>query len=61
LKVEHLDSAGGYLHVVNGKGGKLRTSILPKPILMTPEAHLRDTFSRAEIRGNLDQANPETA
>ncbi len=32
LKVEHLDSAGGYLHVVNGKGGKMRTSILPKSV-----------------------------
>ena len=31
LKVEHLDSPGGYLHIVNGKGGKQRTSILPEP------------------------------
>jgi integrase len=54
LKVEHLDGPGGYLHVVNGKGGKQRTSILPKlswrpwkPIFMTGTA---DTSSRAETR-----------
>jgi integrase/recombinase XerD len=38
LKVEHLDDSGGYLHVVDGKGGKQRMSILPKPVL---EAHLQ--------------------
>jgi integrase/recombinase XerD len=41
LKVEHLDGAGGYLHVVNGKGGKHRTSILPKPVMEVLEAHLQ--------------------
>lgn len=41
LKVEHLDSPGGYLHVVNGKGGKQRTSILPKPVLEALAAHLQ--------------------
>jgi integrase len=41
LKVEHLDGPGGYLHVVNGKGNKQRTSILPKPVLEALEAHLR--------------------
>ena len=41
LKVEHLDGPGGYLHVVDGKGGKQRTSILPKPVLEALEAHLR--------------------
>jgi integrase/recombinase XerD len=41
LKVKHLDSAGGYLHVVNGKGGKLRTSILPKPVQEAIKAHLQ--------------------
>jgi integrase len=40
LKVEHLDGAGGYLHVVNGKGGKQRTSILPRPVLEALAAHL---------------------
>jgi integrase len=39
LKVEHLDDAGGYLHVVNGKGGKQRTSILPKPVMEALQAH----------------------
>ena len=41
LKVEHLDGAGGYLHVVNGKGGKQRTSILPKPTLEALEGYLK--------------------
>jgi integrase len=40
LKLEHLDGSRGYLHVVNGKGGKQRTSISSKPILDTLEAHL---------------------
>ncbi len=33
MKIEHLDSAGGYLHVVKGKGGKQRTCIIPRPTL----------------------------
>lgn len=41
LKVGHLDSTGGYLHVVNGKGNKQRTSILPKPVLEALGAHLQ--------------------
>jgi len=41
LKVEHLDGPGGYLHVVNGKGGKQRTSILPTPVLEALKAHLQ--------------------
>ena len=41
LKVEHLDSPGGYLHVVNGKGGRQRTSILPRSVLEALEAHLQ--------------------
>jgi integrase len=40
LKEEHIDGAGGYLHVVNGKGGKQRTSILPKPALEALQSHL---------------------
>lgn len=40
LKVEHLDGTGGYLHIVNGKGGKQRTSILPKPALEALQSHL---------------------
>jgi hypothetical protein len=31
LNLENLHGVGGYLHVVNGKGGKQRTSIHPKP------------------------------
>ena len=30
----------GYLHVVDGKGGKQRTSIMPKPVLEALQAHL---------------------
>jgi integrase/recombinase XerD len=40
LKVAHLDGTGGYLHVVNGKGGKQRTSILPKPVQDALDAYL---------------------
>ena len=40
LKVEHLDGPGGYLHVVDGKGGKQRTSILPEPVLEALQGHL---------------------
>jgi len=35
-KVEHLDGPRGYLHVVNGKGGRQRTSILPRSVLEAP-------------------------
>jgi integrase/recombinase XerD len=45
LKIEHLDGAGGYLHVVNGKGKKQRTSILPNPVMEALEAHLHDRDS----------------
>lgn len=41
LKVEHLDGTGGYLHVVNGKGGNQRTSILPKPVLEALDIHIQ--------------------
>jgi integrase len=39
--VENLDGPGGYLHVVDGKGDKQRTSILPKPVLDALNAHLQ--------------------
>lgn len=41
LKVEHIADAGKYLYIVNGKGGKQRTSILPKPVLEALDAHLQ--------------------
>ncbi|RPH75832.1 hypothetical protein EHM76_00735, partial [bacterium] len=41
LKADHVDGAGGYLHVVNGKGSKQRTSIIPKPVLEALEVHLQ--------------------
>ena len=39
IKVEHLDGPGGYLHVVDGKGGKQRTSILPEPVIEALQGH----------------------
>ena len=41
LKVEHLDGPGGYLHVVEGKGGKQRASILPRSVLEALDTHLQ--------------------
>jgi len=66
LKVEHLDSPGGYLHVVNGKGGKHRTSILPKPVMEALAAHLQGARRRIHLQGQrsgayLYQTDPETA
>ena len=40
MEVKNLDGPGGYLHVVDGKGGKQRTSILPKPVLEALQGHL---------------------
>ena len=40
LQIKHLDGPGGYLHVVDGKGGKQRTSILPKPVLEALKSYL---------------------
>lgn len=31
LKIEHIDKDAGFLYVLNGKGGKDRTCVLPKP------------------------------
>jgi len=72
LKVEHLDSPGGYLHVVNGKGGRQRTSILPRSVLEALEAHLqgraegyvfegrdRGHISTRQIQRLLDRAAEE--
>jgi integrase len=64
LKVEHMDGAGGYLHVVNGKGGKQRTSILPKPVLEALGAYLQSREDGYYLRGQgsgpyLHQADPE--
>ena len=59
LKVEHLDGPGGYLHVVNGKGGKQRTSILPKPVLEALEAHLQGRDSGYIFEGR-DQGHIST-
>ena len=59
LKVEHLDSPGGYLHVVNGKGGKQRTSIFPKPVLDALQAHLQGRKSGYLFEGR-DQGHIST-
>ena len=51
LKVENLDGTGGYMHIVNGKGGKQRTDTLPKPVLVALEAHLKGrNVDRVEIK-----------
>jgi len=59
LKVEHLDGAGGYLHVVNGKGGKQRTSIFPKPVIDALDAHLQGKDSGYIFEGR-DQGHIST-
>jgi integrase/recombinase XerD len=59
LKVEHLDRAGGYLHVVNGKGGKQRTSILPKPVQDALDVHLLGRDSGYVFEGR-DQGHIST-
>ena len=59
LKVEHLDGSGGYLHVVNGKGGKQRTSIFPKPVLDALQAHLQERKSGYIFEGR-DQGHIST-
>ena len=59
LKVEHLDGTGGYLHVVNGKGGKRRTSILPKPVIDALDAHLQGKDSGYIFEGR-DQGHIST-
>lgn len=60
LKVEHLDGAGGYLHVVNGKGGKQRTSILPKPVFEALDVHLQGRDSGYIFEGR-DQGHISTS
>jgi integrase/recombinase XerD len=59
LKVEHLDGPGGYLHVVDGKGGKQRTSILPKPVLDDLNAHIQRRDSGYIFEGR-DQSHIST-
>jgi integrase/recombinase XerD len=59
LKVEHLDGPGGYLHVVDGKGGKQRTSILPKPVLDALNAYLQGRDSGYIFEGR-DQGHIST-
>jgi integrase/recombinase XerD len=59
LKVEHLDGVGGYLHVVNGKGGKQRTSILPKPVQDALDAYLQGR-DRGYIFEGRDQGHIST-
>jgi hypothetical protein len=52
LKVEHLDLVGGCLHIMvhimNGKGRKQRTSILPKPVLEALDAHPQERDGEIE-------------
>jgi integrase/recombinase XerD len=51
LKVDHLDGPGGYLHVVDGKSGKQRTSILPKPVLEALKGRLNGREDRIVFGG----------
>jgi len=51
LKVEHVDSAGGYLHVVNGKGGKQRTCVIPRPAIDALAAYLQSRESGYVFEG----------
>jgi integrase len=59
LKVEHIDRVSGYIHIVNGKGGKQRTSIAPKPVLETLDAHLLGRVSGYVFEGR-DQGHIST-
>jgi integrase/recombinase XerD len=59
LKIEHLDGPGRYLHVVNGKGGKQRTSILPQPVQDALEADLQGRSSGYIFEGR-DQGHIST-
>ena len=59
LKIEHIDSVGGYIHIVNGKGEKQRTSIAPKPVLETLDAHLLGRASGYIFEGR-DQGHIST-
>jgi len=59
LKVEHIDSLGGYIHIVNGKGGKQRTSIAPKPVLEALNAHLQGRIDGYVFEGR-DQGHIST-
>jgi len=40
LRIEHIDRAGGFLYIVNGKGGKRRTAIVPRPVMEALEVHI---------------------
>jgi integrase/recombinase XerD len=59
LKAEHLDCAGGYLHVVNGKGGKQRTCIMPKPTIEALSAYLQGRDS-GYVFGGKDHGHIST-
>jgi integrase/recombinase XerD len=56
---DKFDGPGGYLHVVNGKGGKQRTSILPNPVMEALEAHRQGRNSGYIFEGR-DQGHIST-
>ena len=58
LKIEHLDGPGGYLHVVDGKGGKQR-SILLEPVLDALGAHLQGRDSGYIFEGKTKVISPQ--
>jgi len=41
LRVEQIDRAGGFLYIVNGKGGKRRTAIVPRPVMDALEDYIQ--------------------
>jgi integrase len=51
LQIEHLDGAGGYVHVANGKGGKRRTCIIPKPAAEAIDTHMQGRVSGYVFEG----------
>lgn len=58
LKIEHLDRAGGYLHVVNSKGGKQRTCVIPRPALDALAAYLQGRESGYVFEGSSRGISP---
>ena len=51
LKIEHLDQAGGFIHVVDGKGGKQRTCIIPRPAAEAIEVYLQGRINGYVFEG----------
>lgn len=59
LRVEHLDHDGGYIHIVNDKGGKDRTCVIPKSALDALDIYLQGRNSGYVFPGR-DQGHIST-